>query len=91
MATPRSSTLALVRLGSVLTVTVLQFNTLLGVEPGSPWRWIFPVSYLVVLLAGVLWALILRARRPDVYLAIGLGAHAATTVGPVTPATYVRA
>jgi amino acid transporter len=80
--------LAFLGLGAVLVVTLLQFNILLGVEPDSPWRWIFPLSYLAVAIAGVAWALILRATRPDVYAAIGLGAHASTTGLGTPTSTY---
>ncbi len=82
--------LAVLGLGAVLVVTIVQFDVLLGVGSDSPWRWIFPASYLAVAVAGVVWALILRATRPDVYAAIGLGANASTTgIAPRTSAgTY---
>jgi amino acid transporter len=64
--------------GVVLVATLTRFHTLLGVEPSSPWRWLFPLSYLILALMGAGWALILRTTKPTVYAAIGLGAHAAT-------------
>ncbi|MFD2768014.1 APC family permease [Micromonospora eburnea] len=70
--------LAALALGAILYVTVSQFDTLLGVEPTSPLRWWFPASYGIAAAAGLLWALILRATRPDVYRSIGLGAESAT-------------
>jgi amino acid transporter len=79
-------TLATCGLAAVLVLTLAQFDTLLGVPADSPWRWILPASYAVVGIGGVVWAWILRATRPGVYWAIGLGAHAAA----VTPA-YVKA
>jgi amino acid transporter len=84
---------AVLGLGAVLVVTIAQFDVLLGVTSDSPWRWIFPASYLVVAVAGVVWALILRATRPDVYAAIGLGAHASTTGlgSPTSAGAYVPA
>jgi amino acid transporter len=85
--------LAFTGLGAVLVVTLLQFNVLLNVAADSPWRWVFPASFLAAGAAGVVWALILRASRPSVYLAIGLGAHTATP-GAGTPTgagTYVSA
>ena len=85
--------LAVLGLGAVLVVTIAQFDVLLGVKPDSPWRWIFPASYLAVAVLGIVWALILRATRPDVYAAIGLGAHATTTTSgsPTAADTYVPA
>ncbi|SCG38661.1 APC family permease [Micromonospora coxensis] len=72
---PLTATLALT---AVLVVTVQEFDTLLGVDPHSPLRWLFPAAYAVAALVGAAWALILRAARPDVYDAIGLGADSAT-------------
>jgi amino acid transporter len=84
-------TMAALGLGAVLVVTLIQFHVLLGVDPESPWRWIFPGSYLVVGVVGVVWALILRATRPDVYLAIGLGAHTATPTAMSPSGAYTSA
>jgi amino acid transporter len=53
--------------------------TLFGVEPGSSTTWVVPLSYGVVTVAGILWALVLRGSRPDVYQGIGLGARSATS------------
>jgi hypothetical protein len=59
-------------------LSVANFATLLGVDSHSPARWAFPAAYLVVALGGVLWATILRIRRPEVYQRIGLGVSAET-------------
>jgi amino acid transporter len=85
--------LAMVGLIAVLCVTLLQFDVLLGVAPDSPWRWIVPGSYLVVALAGLGWAWFLRATRPGVFRAIGLGANAATATlsTPAGAGTYASA
>ncbi|MGY0002477.1 amino acid permease [Micromonospora sp. I033] len=64
-------------LGAILVVTVEQFHALLGVDPTSPLRWIFPAGYPVAAATGLAWAFTLRAR-PDVYQTIGLGADSAT-------------
>ncbi|MET9342171.1 APC family permease [Nonomuraea sp. NPDC003804] len=61
-------------LGVVLAFGVGNFDTVLGVGPGSPWRWILPAIYPLAAVAGVVWALRVRAGRPDVYAGIGLGA-----------------
>ncbi|MEV0428245.1 APC family permease [Micromonospora sp. NPDC050495] len=77
--------LAALALGAILVVTVEQFDTLLGVEPTSPLRWLFPAGYAVAALAGLTWALALRAWRPDAYQAIGLGANTAAVLRTVDP------
>jgi 4-amino-4-deoxy-L-arabinose transferase-like glycosyltransferase len=55
--------------------------TLFGVAPGSPPTWVVPAGYAVVALAGIGWALVLRAVRPRVYEGIGLGARSSTLSG----------
>jgi amino acid transporter len=69
---------ATVLLVVVLWLTVASFHTLLGVEPTSAWRWIFPIAFVVAALVGGGWALILKAAKPEVYEAIGLGANSVT-------------
>lgn len=63
----------------MLTVIGLNFASLLGVEPTSPVRLVFPLAYLAVAVGGTLWALHLRHAKPRTYAAIGLGAAAAST------------
>jgi amino acid transporter len=65
-------------LSGVAVGTVAQFDILLGVPAGAPVRWIFPVTFAVVALIGFAWALILRRIRPEIYLAVGLGANSVT-------------
>lgn len=77
--------LAALALGAILVVTVKQFDTLLGVEPTSALRWLFPAGYAVAALAGLAWALALRAWRPDAYQAIGLGANTPAVLRTVDP------
>jgi amino acid transporter len=69
--------LAAVLLGVIVVLAVQHYATLLGVPPGSPAAWALPASYAAVGVAGLVWALVLRSRRPQVYATIGLGAHAA--------------
>jgi len=69
--------LAAAALGVIVVLAVQHYATVLGVRPGSPAAWALPASYAVVAVAGLGWALVLRARRPQVYATIGLGAHAA--------------
>jgi len=66
-------------------LAVLHYDILLGVPPGSPVAWLLPASYAAAAVTGLCWGLVLRARRPEVYATIGLGAHAVT--GQLTPAT----
>jgi amino acid transporter len=73
-------------IGTVLLVgmtylALTNIATLFGVEPGSAPTWVVPLAYGVVALAGIAWALVLRATRPQVYAGIGLGARSATTGG----------
>jgi amino acid transporter len=76
---------AAVLLAGMVVLAVWHYATLLGVAPGSPAAWAFPAGYAAVAVAGVGWGLVLRARRPQVYAAVGLGAHAVT--GQTAPAT----
>ncbi|GIE94072.1 amino acid permease [Paractinoplanes rishiriensis] len=79
--------LAALGLGGVLAVTLAQFATLLGVDPTSGLRWQLPAVYGVAAVAGIVWALILKARQPQVYAAIGRGAHSTTSrPAPLTTA-----
>ncbi|MFC8851169.1 MULTISPECIES: APC family permease [unclassified Micromonospora] len=70
--------LAAVALVAIITVAVDNFAILLGVAPDSALRWAVPAVYPVAALVGLLWALVLRRSRPDVYARIGLGAESAT-------------
>jgi amino acid transporter len=78
--------LASVLLAVVVVLAVLNFADLFGVEPTSPLRWIVPGVYVAAAVAGIVWALVLRSGRPDVYASIGLGAKSAAAVGSGTGA-----
>jgi amino acid transporter len=71
--------LAAILLTGIAVLAVMHYDTLLGVRPGSPAAWALPGSYAVATAVGLSWGLLLRARRPQVYQAIGLGAHAVTS------------
>ncbi|TDB71850.1 APC family permease [Micromonospora sp. KC721] len=77
--------LAAVALVAIIVVAVDNFAILLGVAPDSPLRWGVPAVYPVTALLGVLWGLVLRRARPDVYARIGLGA--ASTAATLKTAT----
>lgn len=76
--------LAAVALLGVFTLAVLNFADLLGVPADHTLRWGVPIAYLVAVLLGVVWGLVLRSRRPVIYARIGLGAESAATVLPET-------
>jgi amino acid transporter len=77
--------LAAVLLAGIVVLAVWHYNTLLGVAPGSVAAWAFPAAYAAVAATGIGWGLVLRARRPQVYATIGLGAHAITGQTTLTP------
>jgi amino acid transporter len=76
---------AFVLLAGIAVLAVAHYATLLSAAPGSPATWVLPSTYAAAAVAGLGWAAILRARRPDVYQTIGLGPHAIT--GQRAPAT----
>jgi len=67
-------------LSVVLTATCIGFGELLQVDGDSPFQWLIPVLYLAVGAVGFIWALIMRAARPEVYHAIGRGADGRVSV-----------
>jgi amino acid transporter len=69
--------IASVLLVVVLGLALVNFDTVLGVAPGSVLRWVLPALYFLTAGFGLAWGLGLRSRRPDVYAKIGLGAQAA--------------
>jgi len=78
---PVISTIAL---GYVLYETIKSYNGLLGVDAHDVTRWVLPGLYLVALVIGVIWALVLRSTRRDVYDGIGLGAQSGTAVAAMS-------
>jgi amino acid transporter len=74
---------------ALLTMTCLaatNYAILLGVPPGSTLAWALPAAYPVAALIGIAVAFALRATRPDIYAAIGLGAKAVTEPTAAPPA-----
>ncbi|HET8681902.1 MAG TPA: APC family permease [Micromonosporaceae bacterium] len=78
--------LATAALGVVVVLALTNIDTLLGVAPSSPLRWVVPGTYLAAALLGVVWGLALRSARPGVYATIGLGAKSAVHRVPARPA-----
>ena len=62
-------------------LAITNIATLFGVVPGSKPTWVVPLAFVVVTIAGIAWALILRANRPRVYAGIGLGARSGSAAG----------
>jgi amino acid transporter len=77
--------IAAILLTGIVVLAVMHYGTLLGVPAGATAAWALPASYAAVAVIGLIWGLILKIRRPQVYAAIGLGAHAVT--GQLTPAS----
>jgi amino acid transporter len=67
-------TLATIVLASLVILLVAEFDTLLGTDPSSALRWILPGLVLLAAVLGLVWGLVLRSRRPDVYEGIGRSA-----------------
>ncbi|MFK3984089.1 APC family permease [Micromonospora sp. NPDC050397] len=76
--------LATVALATIVIIALDNFAILLGVAPDSVLRWALPAVYPAAAILGVIWAVVLRGRRPEVYRTIGLGPESAT--GGLTPA-----
>ena len=70
--------LAAVLLTGIVILAVRNYAILLGVPPADPASRALPASYAAVAVIGLGWGLLLKARRPDLYAAIGLGARAVT-------------
>jgi hypothetical protein len=69
---------AAVLLTGIVILAVRNYAALLGVAPGDPAAWAFPASYAAVAVLGLGWGLVLKARCPELYAVIGLGARAVT-------------
>lgn len=72
--------IASVVLALAVAQAVIDFNNLLGVAPDDPLTWIIPSVFPAVAVLGILWALILKATKPEVYQAIGLGANSVSGI-----------
>jgi amino acid transporter len=77
--------IASVLLAALTWLTLSNLDVLFGVASGSALTWAVPVAYVVALLVGAGYGLFLKHRRPAVYAAIGLGAHAMTAAAIPAP------
>jgi hypothetical protein len=66
--------IAFLLLSVILAATVIGLGDLLQVPDDSPFHWLFTVGYAAFAVFGFVWALAMRAARPEVYAAIGRGA-----------------
>jgi hypothetical protein len=64
----------------VLGATIVGFGELLQVTGDSPFQWLVPTAYAGVAIIGFVWALVMRAGRPEVYAAIGRGADGRVSI-----------
>ncbi|MGO4491129.1 APC family permease [Arthrobacter sp. 2YAF22_2] len=74
--------LAALTLGTVFVLIVVNFNVLIGSDGFSPLSWILPALVVVPGIAGLLWGLRLKKKRPDIYRGIGFGGAPDTFVSP---------
>lgn len=72
--------IASVVLAAAVWQAVVSFSNLLGVAPEDPLSWIIPSIFPAVAILGILWALILKVSKPEVYQAIGLGANSVSGI-----------
>jgi amino acid transporter len=77
--------IAFLLLSAVLGITVIGFGELMQVDGDSPFQWLVPVLYCGVALIGVVWALGMRAARPEAYAGIGRGADGGVVAEPPGP------
>ncbi|WP_308169745.1 APC family permease [Acrocarpospora catenulata] len=68
--------LSIVALSVIIGLTLINFDTVLGVAPDAPIRWVLPGIFLVAIIFGLVWGEMLKKIRPDVYANIGLGPQA---------------
>ncbi|MFD1213166.1 APC family permease [Arthrobacter sp. GCM10027362] len=65
--------LAVLSLGLVFVLIVVNFNVLIGTEGPSTLSWLLPALVVVPGIAGVAWGLYLKSARPQLYAGIGYG------------------
>jgi amino acid transporter len=74
--------IAFLFLSIILLATVIGLGDLLQVPENSIFQWLFPTAYLVFAIIGFVWALVMRATRPEAYAAIGRGADRVVPAEP---------
>lgn len=62
---------AALALAVVFVLAVSRFDALLGSAPGDPLRWILPGLIVLAAVIGLVYGVILKSTRPQVYVGIG--------------------
>ncbi|GLW86642.1 APC family permease [Actinokineospora globicatena] len=62
---------AAIAVTAILVLVVANYALLLGVPEDSPLRWGIPIAFALVALGGVVYGIVLRRNRPQVYDTIG--------------------
>ncbi|UOE44402.1 APC family permease [Agromyces larvae] len=70
--------IAFLALATVLVLIVANFNVLLDQAESNALTFVLPGLIVAAGIAGAVWALVLRVRRPEVYARIGRGAEQAS-------------
>jgi hypothetical protein len=73
-------------LGTITGVTIYNSDSVLGTQKDSPLVWILPGIVLVAAIIGLIWGLMLRGLRPEIYAGIGRGAAEPREVDEAVPA-----
>lgn len=73
-----SPVLSFLALATVLVLIVLNFNVLLGQTDSDLTTFLLPALIVLAGVVGIVWGLVLRRRRPEVYRRIGHGAEGAS-------------
>ncbi|UOQ89929.1 APC family permease [Agromyces endophyticus] len=73
-----SPVLSFLALTTVLVLIVMNFTVLLGQAEPDATTFLLPALIVLAGVVGIVWGLVLRGRRPDVYRRIGHGAEGAT-------------
>jgi len=73
--------LSALALAGMAVEAIGSYATLLGVADGAAESRLLPAAYLVVAVAGLVLAAVLRSRRPGIYAGIG-GGHLTAAAGP---------
>ena len=57
----------------VFVLALTNFDALVGTTPGDPLHWILPGLIVAAAVIGLVYGLVLKRTRPDVYAMVGRG------------------
>ena len=63
--------------GVVFVLALTNFDALLGSTPDDPLRWILPGLIVAAAVIGLIYGLLLKRTRPEVYAMVGRGGDSA--------------